>query len=81
MFRRRLVWIPVLREPDCGIPEECEVFGPDGESLAKGSSDDTTDYFGLGISESGNCKVQFELADGLECGPNSIGFETHVVDS
>ncbi|KAL3447063.1 hypothetical protein BJX65DRAFT_308416 [Aspergillus insuetus] len=42
-----------------GTPEDCEVFGPDGESLAKGSSDDATDYFGLGISESGNCKVQF----------------------
>jgi hypothetical protein len=64
-----------------GNPEDCEVFGPDGESLAKGSSDDATDYFGLGISESGNCKVQFELAEGIECWPNSIGFETHVVDS
>ncbi|KAL4882300.1 hypothetical protein BJY04DRAFT_187653 [Aspergillus karnatakaensis] len=50
-----------------GTPTNCEVMGPDGSSIGTGESDDQTDFFGLGISITGVCRVQFELADGIDC--------------
>ncbi|KAJ5940801.1 hypothetical protein N7516_000969 [Penicillium verrucosum] len=49
------------------VPEECEVMGPDGKSVATGDSDSSTDYFGLGISMTGACRVNFELWEGIDC--------------
>lgn len=60
-----------------GVPQDCEVLGPDGYSVATGEGSDNTDFFGLGISVSGTCRVQFELWDGIECGDDSGDLVPH----
>ncbi|KAJ0413775.1 hypothetical protein BJY00DRAFT_319474 [Aspergillus carlsbadensis] len=51
-----------------GIPETCKVIGPEGNDLGRGDGSDNTDFFGLGISQEGSCRVEFELVDGIDCG-------------
>lgn len=60
-----------------GVPQDCEVMGPDGYSVATGEGSDSTDFFGLGISISGTCRVPFELWDGIECGDDSGDLVPH----
>lgn len=51
-----------------GIPKDCEVLDGEGGSLGKAKAESGTDFFGLGIADGGVCKVQFELADHIDCG-------------
>lgn len=60
-----------------GIPQQCQVMGPDGKSVGTGDGDDSTDFFGLGIAISGGCKVKFELVDGIDCGDDSGDLVPH----
>ncbi|PLB50838.1 hypothetical protein P170DRAFT_155132 [Aspergillus steynii IBT 23096] len=60
-----------------GIPQSCEVIGPDGESVGKGDGNGDTEFFGVGIALTGACSVEFELVDGLGCGADVDGFVAH----
>ncbi|OQE26291.1 hypothetical protein PENSTE_c005G01247 [Penicillium steckii] len=62
------------------IPEKCEVMGPDGKSVGTGDGEDSTDFFGLGISMTGGCKVKFELWDGIDCQNGSGDLVPHDTD-
>lgn len=53
---------------ETGIPKTCEVLDGHGGSLGKGKGDYSTSFFGVGIADGGGCSVEFELADGVNCG-------------
>ncbi|KAJ5111417.1 hypothetical protein N7532_001952 [Penicillium argentinense] len=60
-----------------GIPQQCEVRGPEGNTVGTGEGEDQTDFFGVGIAKSGACRVKFELVDGIACGADAAGFSAH----
>ncbi|KAL4880314.1 hypothetical protein BJY04DRAFT_219308 [Aspergillus karnatakaensis] len=60
-------------EFNCKLPmggqvDSCEVFNGHGGSLGSADAEQETEFFGLGISMSGKCAVDFELAEGVQCG-------------
>ncbi|KAH8432955.1 uncharacterized protein LDX57_010589 [Aspergillus melleus] len=60
-----------------GVPQTCEVFGPEGQSLGKGDGSNESEFFGVGIALGGACTVEFELVDGIDCGAGVDGFKAH----
>lgn len=57
-----------------GTPQSCEVLDSGDHVIASGEGDRDTDFFGIGIAQTGYCGTSFTMHKDLHCEPGSTGF-------